>query len=107
MVIATQSPRTVCAGVTSGSALAVGKRHKRYSLVTCRAGHITEPFFTEMIPERCSERVFERMRPDWEPGLRGIHTFSHRPALTVTDAMKEVPRSRLWARLSVLKVRLN
>ncbi len=54
---------------------------------------------TELSPQRYAERVVDRIRPDWEPGLRGTHSYSHRPGLTVIDVMREVPRPGILDRL--------
>ncbi len=62
-------------------------------------GAMTIHEITEMSPERYAERVVRHIRPAWEPGLRGTHTYSHRPGLTVIDAVREVPRSRIWSYL--------
>jgi len=54
---------------------------------------------TEMSPERYAEHTVARIQADWEPGLQGTHTFSHRPGLTVIDVLREVPRSKIWKRM--------
>lgn len=62
-------------------------------------GAMTVHEITELGPQSYAETIDHRIQPDWEPDLHGVHTYSHRPGLTVIDVMQEVPRSSAWARL--------
>ena len=42
------------------------------------------------------EELIDRLHPDWDPALCGMHTFAHRSGLTAIDAVKYIPRSSLW-----------
>ena len=44
---------------------------------------------TRLDPECYSERDADQLRPDWDPKVKGIHTYSHAGRLTVVDARVE------------------
>lgn len=55
---------------------------------------------TSLSREDYQERPVTRAEPLWEPGLRGVHTYSYEEGLTVIDAMTSKPREDLpaWLR---------
>lgn len=47
---------------------------------------------THLDPECYQERDAGSLRPDWDPRVRGIHTYAQSGRLTVVDARVETPR---------------
>jgi len=47
---------------------------------------------TTLTPDRYEERVVQRLEPDWDPRITGVHTFNRQGDVTVIDCKLRVPR---------------